>query len=79
MGTVLRTGAYRIMVYTLDHPPAHVHVVGPDGRATIALGCPNGPASPLEASGIDPAALRHALAIISENLALLCSAWRAIH
>lgn len=31
MPTVLRVGPYRVMIYTHDHPPAHVHVVR-DGR-----------------------------------------------
>ncbi|WP_126447342.1 DUF4160 domain-containing protein [Sterolibacteriaceae bacterium J5B] len=29
MGTLLRIAGWRIMMYSLDHPPPHVHVVGP--------------------------------------------------
>ena len=79
MGTLLRIGAYRIMIYTQDHFPAHVHVVGPQGRARIALGCPNGPVSPIDATGIDLATLRQAIATVTQNLKMLCDAWRSIH
>ncbi|HRP97111.1 MAG TPA: DUF4160 domain-containing protein [Rhodocyclaceae bacterium] len=79
MGTLLRFGAWRIMIYSLDHPPAHVHVVGPQGRARIALNCPDGPAIPLDARGIERGTLRRMLDHIDSNLAGLCGAWDATH
>ena len=48
MGTLLRVGNWRVMIYTLDHAPAHVHLVGPEGRAKIALNCPKGPTVPID-------------------------------
>ncbi len=79
MGTVLRMGTYRIMIYTHDHRPAHVHVVGVDGRARIALGCPDGPATAIDAVGMEATTLRQAVALVAENLELLCTAWRSLH
>jgi hypothetical protein len=36
MVTVLREGGLRVRIYTDDHEPAHVHVVG-DGIARVSL------------------------------------------
>ncbi len=43
MPTVLRFDAYRVVIYTNDHCPAHVHVIGPQGRAIFELNGPKGP------------------------------------
>ena len=61
MGTIFRIGNWRVMIYTDDHAPSHIHLVGPDGRAKIALNCPEGPAIPIEARGISSAVLKIAL------------------
>lgn len=37
MPTVLRVGGLRIVVYRNDHPPAHVHVLGPGWVVVINL------------------------------------------
>jgi hypothetical protein len=75
----LRFGPWRIMIYSLDHPPPHVHVVGPDGRAKVALNCPHGPAIPIDARGIDRGTLRRIVEQIEKDHARLCSAWDAMH
>ena len=31
------------MIYLHDHPPAHVHAVGPGNQAIFWLNCPAGP------------------------------------
>ncbi|OYV37212.1 MAG: hypothetical protein B7Z83_05145 [Thiomonas sp. 20-64-5] len=41
--TLLRVGGWRIMIYTHDHRPAHVHAVSPNGRAKFLLNCADGP------------------------------------
>ena len=79
MGTIFRIGNWRVMIYTDDHAPSHIHLVGPDGRAKIALNCPEGPAIPIEARGISSAVLKIALQQINEKLAALCGKWRLIH
>lgn len=79
MGTVLRIGGWRVMIYTLDHAPAHVHLVGPEGRAKIALNCPAGPAIPINIRGIDAATVKSALVVIEKELAVLCRTWRSMH
>ena len=79
MGTVLRIGGWRVMIYTLDHAPAHVHFVGPEGRAKIVLNCPDGPVLPIDVRGFDTATLKKALHIVEQELSKLCQAWRSIH
>ena len=38
MPTVLRIGGWRIAIYPNDHPPAHVHVLGPGWMVVNLLG-----------------------------------------
>ena len=35
VATILRVGKLRVMIYSNDHPPAHVHIVGPNGWSTV--------------------------------------------
>jgi hypothetical protein len=37
MPTVLRVGGLRVVIYPNDHPPAHVHVLGPGWLVVIHL------------------------------------------
>ena len=37
MPTVLRIGGLRVVIYPNDHPPAHVHVLGPGWVVVINL------------------------------------------
>jgi hypothetical protein len=79
MGTVLRIGAWRVMIYTQDHRPSHVHVVSGAGRAKILLNCPDDPAVPEHARGMDAAILRRLVREIENELTRLCNAWRETH
>lgn len=40
MPTVLRVGALRFVVHPNDHPPAHVHVIGPGWIVVVNLDGP---------------------------------------
>ena len=51
VATVLRYGKTRVVVYSNDHPPAHVHAVGPGGRARFVLNCPDGPVELWDCTG----------------------------
>jgi hypothetical protein len=37
MPTVKDFGGYRITIYAEDHNPPHVHVIGPDFQAKVAI------------------------------------------
>jgi hypothetical protein len=79
MGTHLLIDGWRVMIYSRDHAPAHVHLVSPNGRAKIALNCPEGPAVPIEARGIDAGTLKRTLRLIENELSALCRARKDIH
>lgn len=67
------------MIYSRDHAPAHVHIVGPNGRAKVALTCPDSPAVPIDARGIDARTLKRMLELIESELSALCRNWSEIH
>lgn len=78
MPTALRFEAYRVVIYTNDHRPAHVHVIGPNGRAIFELHCPEGPPI-VRDSWLKPAELAKIKAILHQHVAELCQAWENIH
>jgi Domain of unknown function (DUF4160) len=51
MVTVLRAYGLRVVIYTNDHDPAHVHVFG-DGEAKINLLSADGPPALIWAVGM---------------------------
>ncbi|WP_420856656.1 DUF4160 domain-containing protein [Sulfuritortus calidifontis] len=67
------------MIYTHDHPPAHAHLVGPNGRAKVLLNCPSGPPVPLDIRGIDKPTMRRLMEVIAAELSQLCEGWENIH
>ena len=78
MPTVLRFDAYRVVIYTNDHRPAHVHVVEPQGRAIFELNCPKGPPT-VRDSRLKLTELAKIKAVLQQHLAELCKAWGKIH
>lgn len=79
MPTVLRFGSYRVAIYTNDHRPAHVHVVGAGCEAVFHLHCPGGPPELREALGLAAQELNRIAAQLQADLAMLCRSWRKIH
>ena len=79
MATVLRLRGLRVVIYSNDHSPPHVHVIGPDAAATIALGAEGKHASVVINNGLSRTLLAAALAAIDRNEAVLAQRWREIH
>ena len=79
MPTVLRYSAYRVVIYTNDHRPAHVHVVGPNCEAVFRLHCPVGPPELRESMGLAVEEINRIAAYVQAELAMLCHSWRTIH
>lgn len=80
MPTVLRINNIRIAIYPNDHPPPHVHAVGPDGAlAKFNLNPPDGPVTLAEQTGFrekDIAVLGQAIAA---HYAAIYAIWRQYH
>lgn len=79
MPTVLRSGALRFVIYPNDHDPPHVHVIGPDGEAKIALGAPGYRPHLLQTEGLSRRELGSALREVDAQSELLWECWRRIH
>jgi hypothetical protein len=79
MPTVLRFGAFRVMIYKNDHRPPHVHVLGRGGQAIFTLNCPAGPPELREERRLSGAELKAIKRALSANLQILCESWKGIH
>lgn len=78
MPTVLREGNLRVVIYTDDHPPPHVHVFG-NGETKIALFGSEGEAMVVRIVGADRRESRRALDIVREKRDYLIERWNGIH
>ncbi|WP_144162306.1 DUF4160 domain-containing protein [Paraburkholderia sp. BCC1885] len=79
MPTFLRVLGYSVVIYTHDHRPAHIHVIGPNGRSVFNLNCPTGPLELREVVRITGIQLRRLERVIEPEIVALCVEWRKIH
>ena len=79
MPTVLRFGAFRIMIFTDDHGPPHVHAIGGDERAVFLLHCAAGRVSMRSDTGLTRADIRKLSRFLEDNVVMLCESWRLVH
>ena len=78
--TVLTIRNVRVVIYSNDHPPPHVHVVRRDGAmAKFGLNCPHGPVTLIEQVGFRAAEIAEIGAAVAAELPTICARWRAIH
>ncbi|MBW4093429.1 MAG: DUF4160 domain-containing protein [Proteobacteria bacterium] len=75
MPTVLRIAGLRVVIYPNDHPPAHVHVLGPGWVVVVDL---TGPGV-REVIGCDEREARLVLRQIADRRAELMDARRRFH
>jgi len=78
MVTVHRAQGLRVVIFTNDHVPAHVHVFG-DGQAKINLLGPDGLPELVWAEGMSRSEVRRAMAVVTAEQQLLLERWREIH
>ena len=72
---MLRINGWRLVVYPNDHPPAHVHVIGPGWVAVVdLLGL-----ELREATGCREADARRVLTEVGQHRMALLDAWRRYH
>lgn len=77
--TIFRLDGLRVVIYTTDHSPEHVHVLGPGVEAVFELHCPNGPVVLRESFGFSTRRLRVLMAELESRLQELCREWERIH
>ncbi|GAD60047.1 MULTISPECIES: DUF4160 domain-containing protein [Brevundimonas] len=78
MVTIYRAHGLRIVIFTDDHEPAHVHVFG-DGHAKINLIGPDGEPELIWAQGMKRNEVRRAVDVVSEQQTEFLMRWREIH
>jgi hypothetical protein len=79
MPTVLRLPGLRIVIYTHDHLPPHVHAQGPGGAAIFLLNCPDGPPTLREDQGLGLRECKRIGKELAAHAAALCAQWGEIH
>ncbi len=79
MPTILRFRGLRVVIYTNDHWPPHVHVSAPEAQAKIALGEARQRPHVLVNDGLTLRQLNWALTEIDRNRELLLTRWREIY
>jgi hypothetical protein len=75
MPTVLRGDGLRVVVYPNDHPPAHVHVLGPGWAVVINLIGPE----VRETINCSDRDVRRAMQLVARHRDAIMEAWRRIH
>jgi hypothetical protein len=78
MVTVHREAGFRIMIFSDDHEPAHVHVFG-DGHAKIDLIGKDGEVAVVAIDGMKVRDVRRASRIVEEQREALLARWSEIH
>ena len=79
MPTIFRFRGLRVVIYLNDHRPPHVHVIGPDAEARIALGDEGERPWVMMNDGLSYRDIVAILADIARNRDLLMQRWREIH
>ena len=80
MPPILTINGHRVVIYTADHRPAHVHVIGSGFEVVFNLNCPNGPIEIRTIGGkATDAAIRRIAGLIEAETSALCAAWRKHH
>lgn len=79
MPTIFRFRGLRVVIYTNDHRPPHVHVIGPGREARIALGDERERPWLMSNEGLSRRQAAAALLKVSENRDLLIQRWREIY
>lgn len=79
MPTVHRLRGYRVEIYTRDHDPPHIHVVGGGRLGVWHLNCPLGPVSVRLLHGFSGPEARSVEREVNRLVPFLCTQWGRIH
>jgi hypothetical protein len=78
VATVLRINGLRVVIYSNDHRPPHVHVLGPNAEAVFQLSQVHEPKL-VSSFGFSGAKLNFVAEQLNAHAAWLFEAWAAIH
>ena len=78
MPTLFRQDGFRVVIYTDDHEPSHVHVLKGETEVEIDLGSETKPPTIVFSRGKRSDA-KKALALVIDRQTNLLEAWRTIH
>jgi histidinol phosphatase-like PHP family hydrolase len=78
MVTIYRAHGLRVIIFTDDHEPAHVHVFG-DGQAKINLIGADGSPALVWAEDMKANDLRRAMQLVRDQQEQFIAKWREIH
>ena len=78
MVVVHRAHGFRFVIYTDDHEPAHIHLIG-DGLAKVHLLGPDGQPEVVDVRGIKRSDMRRIYAEIVERREEFLAEWERIH
>ncbi len=80
MPTIIRQDGFRVVIYSNDHIPSHVHVCKGGGEVRIDLGEVGTPPSLMSVSGdISNKDIAKALSLVTKYQIKLLSKWSEIH
>lgn len=79
MANVGEIDGMRVMIFSNDHSPAHVHVFGAECTAIFYLNCPEGPPELRENYGFTTRKLSKIKAGLMSRLAHFCVEWSRIY
>lgn len=79
MPTIPTLQGLRVVIYSNDHRPAHVHVIGARCETVFVLSCPHGPPHVRENYGYSQQQLNKIVTGLRTVLSDLCWHWRQFH
>jgi hypothetical protein len=79
MPTIDRFNQYRVVIFSNDHRPAHVHVMGGEGEVVFQLQCPHGPLLLREVYRLSRRQVSDIERRLDPRHAAMCRHWRNIH
>jgi hypothetical protein len=77
MPTIDRFNGFRVVIYSNDHRPSHVHVLG--GEVVFQLQCPRGPLLLREVHGLTRKQVTAIGSRLDQRHKTLCTDWSHIH
>lgn len=78
MVVIHRAHGFRVVIYTADHDPAHIHITGA-GQAKVNLVGPDGKPELVSVVGIKQSDMRRLMSEIEERRDEFLQEWKRIH